>query len=246
MPAKLFVVHGSHPCVTVARALELKGIAFKTVELPPPSHALIMRARFGRRTVPGIVLEDGTKLQGSRTILAALDARVPEPPLLPADPQAAAKVLEVEQWGEEVLQPLAREVLWPTLLEHPECAPSFSEGGKLPLPAAVLKASIPLIGRVENRMNKTDAGVRATRIAELPGHLDRIDAWIADGVLGGRQLNRADLQIGPSLALLRAMGDLADLIDPRPLGQLAARFATVGSIPRGTLSVAKPAMSAAS
>jgi glutathione S-transferase len=241
MPAKLFVVHGSHPCVTVARALELKGIAFKTVELPPPSHALIMRARFGNRTVPAIVLEDGTKLQGSRKILAALDERVPDPPLLPADAAQAAEVLDAERWGEEVLQHLAREVLWPTLLEHPACAPSFSEGGKLPLPGAVLKAAIPVIGRVENRMNRTDKDVRAQRLAELPAHLDRIDAWIADGVLGGSQLNRADLQIGPSLALLRAMGDLADLIDPRPLGRLAAKFDTVGSIPRGALSVPQPA-----
>ena len=44
MPAKLFVVHGSHPCVTVARALQQKQIAFTTIELPPPSHAVVMRA----------------------------------------------------------------------------------------------------------------------------------------------------------------------------------------------------------
>ena len=248
MAAKLFVVHGSHPCVTVARALELKGIAFTTIELPPPSHAVFMRARgFPGRTVPGIVFADGTKLQGSRAILARLDELEPTPPLLPSDEAAAREVLEAERWGDEVLQPLARQVLWPTLKEHAACAPSFAEGGKLPLPAPVLKASMPLIARIEMKMNATSPGVRDERLRELPGHLDRIDRWIADGVLGGEELNRADLQIGPSLALLRTMQDVADLIDARPCGQLAARFPTGGSIPRGALSVpAKPAMSAAS
>src|SRR6476619_5583414 len=78
MPAKLYVVHGSHPCNTVAKALELKGIAFKKVEIPPPGHVAVMKALFGQRTVPGIKFEDGRKLQGSRAILAELDRMVPE------------------------------------------------------------------------------------------------------------------------------------------------------------------------
>ena len=38
-------------------------------------------------------------------------------------------------------------------------------------------------------------------LAALPGMLQRIDDWIADGVLGGEQLNAADLQIAASLRL---------------------------------------------
>lgn len=245
MPAKLYMVYGSHPCVTVARALELKGIAYTTVELPPPSHALFMRATFGARTVPGVRFDDGEKVQGSRRILARLDELVVDPPLLPADEAAARKVLEAERWGEEVLQHYAREILWPTLVEHPECAPSFSEGAKLPLPGAVLRASIPLIGRVEQRMNKTTKAHRDAQLRRLPAHLDKVDGWIADGVIGGKELNRADLQLGPSLALLHTMADIAALIDGRPCGQLAARFPTRGSIPAGALDVPKPGVSAA-
>lgn len=246
MPAKLYMVYGSHPCVTVARALELKGIAFKQVELPPPSHALVMRAMFDERTVPAVTFDDGEKVQGSRRILARLEELVPDPPLLPADQAKADAVLEAERWGDEVLQHYAREVLWPTLLEHPECAPSYNAGAKLPLPGAVLKTAIPLIGRVEQRMNKTNKAHRDARLKDLPAHLDKVDGWIADGVLGGKELNRADLQIGPSLALLHTMADLAALIDARPCGHLAARFPTKGSIPAGALDVPKPAMSAAS
>ena len=32
----LYVVHGSHPCAAVERALELKGLAYRRIELPPP------------------------------------------------------------------------------------------------------------------------------------------------------------------------------------------------------------------
>ena len=34
-------------------------------------------------------------------------------------------------------------------------------------------------------------------LAELPARLDEIDAWIAEGVLGGDELNAADFQIAP-------------------------------------------------
>jgi glutathione S-transferase len=236
MPAKLYVVHGSHPCNTVERALQLKGVEYKKVEFPPPAHALVMRRMFGARTVPGLRFDDGEKVQGSRQILERLEERVPEPALLPSEPGRADKVLEAERWGEEVLQPLARRVLWPTLKRNAGAAPSFGEGGQLPLPGFMLKASMPLIARIEMRMNDASDAARADDLRALPGHLDRIDAWIAEGVLGADPPNRADLQIAPSLALLMTMQDLRAVIAPRPAGQLADRLFTVsGSIPAGAL-----------
>ena len=63
MPIDLYVVHGSHPCAAVQRALELKGLRFRVIELPPPLHAPIQRVRFGARTVPAVVLEDADDLR---------------------------------------------------------------------------------------------------------------------------------------------------------------------------------------
>ena len=240
MPAKLYVVHGSHPCLTVSMALELKGIAYKTVELPPPTHAPIMRVLFGRRTVPGIRFADGEKVSGSRAILRRLDERVGEPALLPPDPEARARVLEAERWGDEVLQSAARRILWPTLLAHPEAAPSFSEGAKLPLPDAVLKAVIPLVGRVELLLNKTSDDARAADLQALDGWLGQIDDWLADGTLGGDPPNAADLQIAPSLGLLMTMQDLRAIIGPRPCGAWADGLipAASGHIPAGAIPAA--------
>jgi glutathione S-transferase len=60
-------------------------------------------------------------------------------------------------------------------------------------------------------------------LAALPPAFDRIDAWIAEGVLGGEELNAADFMIAPSLALLSYRDDLAAQIAVRPSGALLER-----------------------
>ncbi len=50
----------------------------------------------------------------------------------------------------------------------------------------------------------------------LPAQLEHIDAWIADGVLGGEQPNAADLQIGSSIRLLMTVADVRPLIEGHP------------------------------
>ena len=69
-----------------------------------------------------------------------------------------------------------------------------------------------------------DEAVRAD-LAALPGLLDRIDGWIADGVLGGDPPNVADYQVATSLALLASHDDLRPVIDARPCGELVRRIA---------------------
>ena len=245
MPATLWVVHNSHPCNTVLRALALKGVAHRVVELPPGLHAGILKLVFGGRTVPAIRFEDGEKVQGSAAILRALDARVPSPPLLPADEAARTRVLEAERWGDGVLQPAVRRILWPTLLAHPEAAPSFSEGARMPMPGAVTKALIPAIGRLELKLNATSDAGRAEDLAKLPAMLDQVDAWLADGTLGAEEPNAADLQIAASVALLLRMEDLRALAGRRPCVAWAERVIPTasghlpaGSIPASALPVA--------
>ena len=237
MANKLYVVNGSHPCATVARALELKGIPYKVVEWPPPMHAPLQRMRFGNRTVPSMVFDDGEKLQGSRALLRRIEEMVPEPPLWPADADARAKVEAAEQWGDEVFQPIGRRLLWPAMKRRPSAMKSYTKDSKLPLPGFMVTASAPLISRIEIRMN--DAGDDNARadLAAMPDHLDKIDGWIAEGVMGGEQPNAADLQIATTLRLLMTLGDLRPLIESRPAGQLALRLFPqgAGETPAGTL-----------
>jgi glutathione S-transferase len=235
----LYVVHSSHPCETVKKALELKGIPHRTVEWLIPTQAVIQRLRFGKRTVPGLKLDGGEKISGSRAILRRLDELVPDPPLLPADADERLKALEAERWGDEVLQAVARRIVWAALKRRPAAIPSYQQASQLPqLPRPIVRLAAPGVIAIERAMNgATDEAVRAD-LRALPGHLDRIDGWILDGVLGGaKEPNAADLQIASSVRLLATLGDVRPLLDARPCGALAtALFADFpGEVPPGTL-----------
>lgn len=236
---KLYVVHSSHPCETVKRALALKGIPYKTVEMLMPTQPVLQKLRFGSRTVPALKLDGGEKVSGSRAILRRLDELVADPPLLPADAQARSAVLAAERWGDELLQPAARRIVWSALKRRPDAIPSYQEASQLPpLPRPVVRVVAPAVIAIERAMNHAaDEAVRAD-LRALPAQLDRIDGWILDGVLSGAsEPNAADLQIGSSLRLLSTIGDVRPLLAGRPCEALAlALFADFpGDIPAGAL-----------
>jgi glutathione S-transferase len=237
MTAKLYVVAASHPCFAVARALRLKGIAYKRVEWPPSAHVPLQRLRFGRGTVPGLVI-DGERVIGSRAIMHRLDEIRPDPPLYPAEPAARRAVEEADLWGDEVLQALARRMTWWTLRRRPGAITTYGEDSNLPLPDFAAVASAPLIVRLEWRINDVSDERAKLDLEELPTHLDKVDSWIADGALGSAASpNGAGLQIGSSIALLDTIADLRPLLEGRPCLKAARReFPDFpGEIPPGTL-----------
>jgi glutathione S-transferase len=233
---KLYVVHSSHPSEAVKKALELKAIPYKAVEMLIPTQLVLTRLRFPGRSVPALKLDSGEKVQGSRAILRRLDELVPDPPLLPDAEPARTAVLDAERWGDEILQPLARRAVWSALKHRPDAIPSYQAASRLPrLPRPVVRVVAPAIIRIESAIHDaTDTTIRADLHA-LPGHLDRIDGWIREGVLGGPAPNAADLQIGSSLRLLATIGDVRTLLAGRPAEALALRvFADYpGDVPAG-------------
>ena len=231
MSAKLYVVAASHPCWATARALELKGIPYRRVEWPPTMHVPMQRLRFGQGTVPGLTI-DGEKLVGSRRIMERLDELVPDPTLRSSD----LRLREANRWGDEVLQSLARRLTWWTLRRRPSAIRSYAQDSKLPFPGFVTQGLTPAISRVEWRINDVSDDSARRDLQALPGHLDQVDAWIAEGLLGDDVPNAADLQIGSSIALLRTKLDVRPLISGRPAERLAtSQFAGFpGEVPAGT------------
>jgi glutathione S-transferase len=237
MNVRLFLVHGSHPCAAVEKALAIKQLSFKVVELPAGFQPPVMRVLFGARTVPAVQI-DGEKVSGSRAIMHRLDELVPAPALYPPDAAARARVEEADRWGDEVLQPIARELVWPGIARRPEAAVSYGEHARVRLPAGVTRAAAPLVARIEIRLNGASDALAAQRMRELPGHLDRIDAWIADGTIGDRQLpNAADLQIFSTIRLMQTFADVRPLLDDPPLADIAlALFPHYdGELPAGAI-----------
>ncbi|MBA3808191.1 MAG: glutathione S-transferase [Solirubrobacterales bacterium] len=233
---KLYVLPGSHPCATVEAALRLKGIDFKRVDLLPMTQLLAGPLLYGGSTVPGLRIQ-GERLVGSRAILRRLDQLVPEPALLPAPGEAAyAKVLEAERWGDEVLQSVPRRLIDAAFLRNAAAMESYAADARLPLPRAMLRPALPLTAKVMAIKNKArDENARAD-LAALPNQLERIDGWIAEGLLGGERPNAADLQIGSTIRLLLSIGDVRPLIDAHPAARLADYFPPmVGEVPPGAL-----------
>ncbi|HEX5853327.1 MAG TPA: glutathione S-transferase N-terminal domain-containing protein [Solirubrobacteraceae bacterium] len=233
---KLYALPGSHPCAAVEVAMQMKSIPYKRVDLLPMTQILAGPPLYGGTTVPGI-RGDGERLVGSRAIMRRLDELVAEPPLLPApgDP-TYARILELERWGDEVLQSVPRRLIDAAFLRDPSTMESYAGDAKLPLPRPLLRPALPLTARLMAIRNKArDENARADLLA-LPSQLDRIDAWIADGLLGGEAPNAADLQIGSAIRLMMSIGDVRPLIDGRPCAALAGYFPPLaGAVPAGVL-----------
>src|SRR4051795_272509 len=233
MDLKLYVIPGSHPCATVEAALDLKGLAYERVDLMPGASPLLQLARFGSRTVPGLVV-DGYKVSGSRLILRTLDGLRPEPRLYSGDPA----VEEAERWGDADLQDAARAIIVYAMWKRPEAGDSFTAGANLPqLPAPVTNQATRAWFGTELRFLLGGASATERWLRELPTLLDHVDELIDGGVIGGETPNAAGLQIAASVRLLLTFADLRDAIDGREAGRLARRLIPryPGDVPADTL-----------
>jgi glutathione S-transferase len=241
MRLTLYVVHGSHPCAAVEKALQIKGLEYRVIEWPPPLHAPIQRVLFGARTVPALRIDGREKVSGSRPIMRRLEELAPSPSLFPSDPAKRAAVEEAERWGDETFQPIGRTLIWNGFKHNPRAMVSYSEHSRLPLPAPMIRTSAPMIARMSGRLNgATDEAARRDQRA-LPGYLDRIDGWIADGTIGDPERpNVADLQLESTVRLLMTLSDLREMIAARPCGALAVRLFpdADGNMPAGSLAAA--------
>jgi glutathione S-transferase len=232
----LYAQTGSHPCAAVEVALALKGIDYKRVDLLPLSQVLIGPLLYGGPTVPGMRV-DGERIVGSRAIMRKLDQLAAEPALLPAPGTPEfAKVLEAERWGDEVFQSVPRRLIDAAFVRRPDVMESYAGDAKLALPRPLLRPALPATAKLMALRNGAKDEAARADVAALPRQLDRVDGWIAEGLLGGEQPNAADLQIGSALRLLLSLGDVAPLIHGRPGESLTRYFPPMpGEVPAGTL-----------
>jgi glutathione S-transferase len=247
MEAKLYVILGSHACRTGMLMMEHKGIDYERVELPTGLHPFALRLRgfsgnpaafreidddrphrMVKRadrmgTVPALLV-DGQRVKTNRQIARFLEELRPDPPLFPADPAARRAVEEAEQWGDEVFQMAARRIVAGATLHGPDALFNRANDGRLG-PLLWRSERMRLTGaRVIARMFGSDAEAEPRLLEALPGMLDRIDEWVASGVLNGEELNAADFMIAPSYALLTYRRDLRPELERRPAIALIDRL----------------------
>ncbi len=223
MNARLFIIPGSHPSIAAELMLERKGIGYKRTDLlPVVSKGALRAVGFSGVTVPALKIE-GDRVQGSRQIARELERLRPDPPLFPSDPERRAAVEEAESFGDEELQHPIRQILWWGFKHDKEPLRSYSEGAKIGMPIGLaMKTAAPIVALSAHFNEAGDENTKAA-LAAIPSLLDRVDALVAEGVIGGEQLNAADFQIAPSIGLMMTLDDLRPAIENRPAGALAKR-----------------------
>jgi glutathione S-transferase len=243
---KLYVIPGSHACRSAMLMLEHKQVPYEPVEFVTLLHPLMARLRgfnargetrtaggrrtFGLRlgdrlgTVPGLK-GDGERISTNYAIARFLDERHPDPPLFPADPEQRAAVEEAERWANGPLQMAARRIPGAAIARDAVVFSRSTADGRLG--HLLYKRELTrrlVIPRLARSVFAASPNPARDPAEELPALLDRIDAWIAEGVLGGELLNAADFMVAPSLALILYRNDVTPMFARRPALQLVDRL----------------------
>jgi glutathione S-transferase len=174
-------------------------------------------------TVPALEIE-GHKIQGSVAISRHLDGLAPRAGIFPRDPEHRRRVEQAERFGHDELQPVARRIFrWAAARDNAVRVWLTREVIHAPAPALAGYALKPAMVFFARLSKADDAQVRED-LVRLPGLMDRVEALVGDGTVGGEAPNAADFQIFTSIRLLLAHEDLHPMIAPRSCGKSALRL----------------------
>jgi glutathione S-transferase len=216
--------------MTVAAALELKGLQFERIDFPHSERLERMAEIYGEgnSTVPGALI-DGEPVHGSRAILSRLEAIAPEPVLYPSE-----AVREAERWGDLQLQDLGRRLPWGALHFWPEAMGTFAGPDGEPLDGPGTDFAIKFV-RATWRYHGITAARLHDDLAGLPAKIEHVEGLANEGVIGGEQPNAADLQIAATIRVLLPLEDLGPLLGGTTAERIAlALFPSYpGRVPAG-------------
>ena len=194
----LWQIDISHYSEKVRWALEHKGVNHRRRSPLPGSHIPIALAltRGGQVTLPVLTL-DGRAIGDSTEIIAALEAKYPDPPLYPIDAEERARAIELEDWFDENLGPHARLLPFYELTQEPEL---FAEVAAESVPGPLGKAK-PVVGAYARAYTSlrwnANSDEDAQRAREgIVAAFDKLDAELEKGngeFLVGDQLSVADV-----------------------------------------------------
>ncbi|MDQ2623226.1 MAG: glutathione S-transferase [Actinomycetota bacterium] len=217
--ATLHVLPPSHPCMTAEAGLRHKGIEYEKVTLDMGRHGDQIEAIYGEgnRTVPGLSIGD-ERIHGSVPIMNRLEELVPDNPLYPKP--IAEKVSEAERWADGDLQDLGRRLPWGALHFRPEAMGTLAGGESLD-PAGT-DFAIKFV-RASWKYHSLTAVQLAEDLVALPGMIDRIETFAADGIIDGEDPTAADFQIGATIRVLLTVEDLHPVISGSAAERIARR-----------------------
>jgi glutathione S-transferase len=196
---KLIQIPFSHNCVKVRVALSFKGLKYETQDIAPMDRASVVAAS-GQGLVP-VIVDGGRAIADSTAILLYLEERHPHPPLLPAQADARAECLILEDWADQAFMALARRIAYRNVLSRPgKLASMFFPGDAAPARWIKERIARRVVAR---RFGLSPAG-RARDVAEAK----RLAA-LAMARLGGRKWLLGDAPTIADVALATMSAPLA-------------------------------------
>lgn len=194
----LWQIDVSHYAEKVRWALEYKGVDHARRSPLPGTHIPIalFLTRGAQPTIPVLTME-GRAIGDSTEIIAALEARYPDPPLYPLDAEERARAVELEEWFDENLGPHTRLLPFYELIQEPEI---FAEVAAASVPGPLGKAK-PVVGAYGRIYTSLRWGANKSEQADaaregIVAALDKLDAELEKGdgeFLVGNSLSIADI-----------------------------------------------------
>jgi glutathione S-transferase len=210
-------------------ALDWKAVPHRRVTHFPGPHALAMQRLSRQHATPVLVLE-GEVIPGSARILAVLDRRFPERPLLPEDPKHAERAVALQAHFDDEVGPAVRTAIFSVLIrEADQLCRTFSQG-KPAWSSRLYRAAFPLTRPIIARANGVvDAANVERAFAKSLAALDLVAREAGPSAqLVGERFSLADLTCAALLAPL-VSPDHPDMRQPEPrppaLADFLARFA---------------------
>jgi glutathione S-transferase len=184
--------------------LELKGVDYELAAVLPGTQRVHLRlAGFRGGTVPALKL-DGHHVQRTRAIARALGFEPREE--------------ELEAWADEELQNIPRRILRWGLVHHLQLRTWVGRASHVPVPGVGAMFGVPAAWYYARAVDADEAHVRR-HLAELPETLDRVDALLADGTIGGD--DALTLEVLCSIRSLEGFTDLHEHVAARPCAAAA-------------------------
>mgnify|MGYP003331734565 FL=1 len=184
-------------CEKVRLILAAKGLEVTLVEVTPGIGQLQLFRLSGQRQVP-VLVDGGSVIPDSTAIALHLEAREPQPALLPADPAARAQVRLLEDWADTTLAAGARLALVQAAAADPvlrtALLPEATPDGLRSLVGALPGGLLAGLGQV------VDHGA----LQDLRSNLEQLAVLVqAQPYLVGSVLSLADLAVAGQLSLLK-------------------------------------------
>jgi glutathione S-transferase len=174
----------SHYSEKVRWALAYKSVAHERRSPMPGLHMLVAaRLTRGRALTLPIARIDGETFGDSSAIIAALERRFPDPPLLPSDESSRRRALQLEDWFDRNLGPYVRRFVFHELRHDPARMEAIARSAAPDLAARVGRGLVPFSNSLTGIRYLT-FGARAAERAR-----EKVLAALArlEGELGGER-----------------------------------------------------------